>query len=99
MLDFLAAIEIEAVTRAGHLKAAQRQLAEHRGKYLSKEQVRDAEEAITAITANEEVECYRQRYEAEKKISDLRLLVASLSLRRDWWLRPSRAGRSTGWGG
>ncbi|MER9185920.1 HTH domain-containing protein [Mesorhizobium australicum] len=80
---YLAAIEVEALARAGRFDNARRQLERHSGKHLTDEQVRHAQETLTAIETGDEVEVHRQRYEKSNGLGDLRILVGELRARRD----------------
>lgn len=82
-LGYLAALEVEALARSGRLDDARQTLDRHRGKHLTDEQAKDAEDAIVAIANDDEVEWHRQRYEQSKSLQELQLLVGDLHARRD----------------
>ncbi|MER8715845.1 hypothetical protein [Mesorhizobium sp. M1295] len=92
-LGYLAAVEIEALARGGRIDDARRILEQHRGKHLTDEQAKDAEEAIVAIENKDEVEWHRQRYEQSNSLQELQFLVEGLRTRRDTKLLAEYAPR------
>jgi hypothetical protein len=81
--NYLAAIEIESLARAGRFDDARRAMERHRGQHLTEDQIRDAEESIIAIENDDEVETHRRRYEETGNLTELRILVGGLRMRRD----------------
>ncbi|RWB74595.1 MAG: hypothetical protein EOQ50_14880 [Mesorhizobium sp.] len=82
-LGYLATLEVEALARSGRVDDARQLLNTHRGKHLTDDQAKDAEEAIVAIANQDEVEWHRQRYEQSKNLQELQLLVGGLRARCD----------------
>ena len=79
----LAAIEVEAMARAGRIEDARGLLQQHHGNDLTDGQVKDLEEQIAAIEKDDELETHRRRYERSGSLSELRVLVMGLRARND----------------
>lgn len=79
----LAAIEIEVFARTGRFEDARRHIALHRGTDLTPDQAADIEELVAHIQKGDEVENLRQRYSQSQNLTDLRLLVGALRVRRE----------------
>lgn len=82
-VESLAAIEIEALARAGRMEDALRRLEEHRAGHLSAEQASAVRAIVDAIAKGSETEQIRLRYEGSKGLQDLLPLVAALNARSD----------------
>ena len=80
---FLACIEVEVLARLGRYADARHHIALHRSKELNPEQVQQLEDIIAHIEAGDEIDVYRQRYEASHQMADLRALVSGLRARAD----------------
>lgn len=82
-LSYLAAIEIQALARAGRIEDARRAIELHRGRHVTEDQAREAEGRLAAIEKGDEIEQHRQRYDESGNLAELRMLVAGLRARRD----------------
>ncbi len=76
--DFLAQIEAEALTRVGRFADARERLQGHGKDLLSEQAAATIEALIASVEKGNETERIRNLYEADKKLSHLRLLVANL---------------------